>query len=62
MNYSVLFLHLDDDAEAEPDLENNPFALDVAEHEDLYIEDPKKALKNYYEREGNLVSSTSSCS
>lgn len=43
-----------EDAEEEnPDAEN-PFAVieEPAINEDLYIEDPKKALKNWFEREG----------
>ena len=43
-----------DDAAAEPDMEENPFSLDTAENEELYIDDPKKALKGYFEREGTL--------
>ncbi|XP_035824464.1 kanadaptin isoform X2 [Aplysia californica] len=32
--------------------EENPFASLVPENESLYIDDPKKALKGFYEREG----------
>ena len=43
-----------DDAAGEPDMEENPFALDLPENEELYIDDPKKALKGYFEREGKI--------
>ncbi len=36
-------------------MEENPFALDEPENEDMYIDDPKKALKGYFEREGGLA-------
>ena len=32
----------------------NPYASLVAENESLYIDDPKKALKGFYDREGEL--------
>ena len=32
--------------------EENPFASLLPENESLYIDDPKKALKGFYEREG----------
>ena len=35
-------------------MEENPFSLDTPENEELYIDDPKKALKGYFEREGTL--------
>lgn len=39
------------DEEKFPDMQKNPFA-ELANNEDLYIEDPKKALRNWFEREG----------
>ena len=42
---------MDDDAEEFPDMEKNPFA-ELANNENLYIEDPKKCLKNWFDREG----------
>ena len=36
-------------------MEENPFSLDTPENEELYIDDPKKALKGYFEREGTLL-------
>lgn len=41
----------DDDAE-ETEEGEHPFASLIAENESLYIDDPKKALKGFYEREG----------
>ena len=36
----------------------NPFALEEPENEALYIDDPKTALKGYFEREGDLIKKT----
>lgn len=44
------FCHVGDDAEEAPG--ENPYASLVPENENLYIDDPKKALKGFYEREG----------
>ena len=41
----------DDVAEDDED-EENPFSVLTTENEDLYIDDPKKSLNGYYEREG----------
>ena len=43
---------IDDDAGVEDENEENPFALLATENEDLYIDDPKKSLNGYFEREG----------
>jgi len=40
-----------DDGEEFPDMDQNPYA-ETAENESLYINDPKKALKIWFDREG----------
>eukprot|EP00088_Acartia_fossae_P013771 TRINITY_DN17284_c0_g1_i6.p1 TRINITY_DN17284_c0_g1~~TRINITY_DN17284_c0_g1_i6.p1 ORF type:complete len:800 (-),score=259.20 TRINITY_DN17284_c0_g1_i6:145-2544(-) len=40
-----------EDAHEFPDMDQNPFA-ETADNERLYINDPKKALKNWFDREG----------
>ncbi|ELU12873.1 hypothetical protein CAPTEDRAFT_223125 [Capitella teleta] len=38
--------------DAPPDMELNPFTIGEAKNEKLYLDDPKKALKGFFEREG----------
>merc|ERR1712059_30928 len=53
MNRGVSWGMGDDEVDEEqfPDMEKNPFA-ELANNESLYIDDPKKCLKNWFEREG----------
>lgn len=51
----TVFLAVDEDAEEAN--EDSPFMPSsiIPENEHLYIDDPKKALKGYFEREGGVL-------
>ncbi len=52
--FITVYTPLDEDAEEEED-ETNPFSLTEPQNEDLYIDDPKKCLRGYFEREGKQL-------
>lgn len=48
--YLLLMCFTGEDADEEEDTKENPFA--PKENEQLYLDDPKKTLKGWFEREG----------
>ena len=57
-SYSDVSIHSTDTDDATEVNQENPFAILESQNEELYIDDPKKALKGYYEREGNVIGIT----
>ena len=46
------FLFIGDDAEENDPLAPNPFSSEAVVGEELHLDDPKKTLRGWYEREG----------
>lgn len=53
--FYIIDYNISDSEDASEINSENPFAVLEAQNEELYIDDPKKALRGFFEREGNKL-------